>query len=535
MQNSDANKISISAENNVASWSRYEPYFALLAAVIIWWIYFATNFHGLSAPDAMDYSTVARNILDGKGMRMDSISWVHLLSSPADPFRVIVKSFLYPIVLLPFFALFGTSESVTAISSGLFFIVAAPFLFILARDLFGRNAAWGTVAVYLVSRELLDFSISGLTESLFILLITLELLIILRSNKNLDLFIAGLTLGLARLLRVNAVVLVPPILVYIWLVRENKTKECLVFLAGFLLAALPLMVRDTFLFGDPIFGWVHMAATWPSGATPVAETAQVHSLIEAIGYILANIVPFSKRYLINVMGYHQQVLSMTKFPVMALFLVGLLRWGQNPRGDGLRLLVTGAMIIQLMLLSAYTNALRIRYFQVFNPFIIMFAAAFFFDLWTSFARKKKWLRRFFIVLIMLYIFMPYLQSVTTSNASGDKSEFNRDLRELVIQSTAFINPKGVVMTDVPWLMAWVGERRALFLPNSIEDYQFLAKNYIHVDYILLTSSMGGGQISRGISMSDWQRLLKDQPASFNGKSYLATFQKGNMYAVLYGP
>ncbi|MFQ5770039.1 MAG: hypothetical protein ACE5HX_05860, partial [bacterium] len=167
-------------------WSRYEPFFVLVVALLVWWIYFAINFNGLLAPDAMDYSTVARNILNGNGMRMDSISWVHLLSSPADPFRVIVKSFLYPIVLLPFFALFGTSEGVTAISSGFFFILTAPCLFILARDLFGRNAAWGTVIVYLASLELLDFSISGLTEPLFILLITLDLLLIIGANKNLD-------------------------------------------------------------------------------------------------------------------------------------------------------------------------------------------------------------------------------------------------------------------------------------------------------------------------------------------------------------
>lgn len=497
-------------------------------------MYYETNFYGLVAPDALDYSTVARNIINGNGMRMDSISWVHLLSSPDDPFRVIVKSILYPIVLVPFFFLFGPTENVTAFTSGLFFILIAPCLFILARDLYGRNTAWGTVFVYLASRELLTYSISGLTEPMFILLITVELLILLKARKNIGFFGAGVLLGVARLLRVNAVVLILPIMLYIWLVHENRIRRCLVFTAGLLFVMLPLMIRDAYIFGDPIFGFVHLIATRASGATPIAETAQVHSLTGAIRYILGDIVPFIKRYSSNLLGYYHKLLSMAKFPVIALFLVGLLKWGRNSRGDALRLLIMGAIVIQLLLLSAYTNAIRIRYFQVFNPFLIMFAVAFFFDLWSSFAERKKWLRRLLIVLMGLYIYLPYLQSVSSNNALLEKIELNQSIRQLVTRSADLIKTNGIVVSDIPFHMAWIAERRGIHLPYSHEDYSFIVKKYTDAEYLFLTSTIGGGNIQQDL-VPDWVQFIDNPPENFKEKRKIAVLREGDIYAVLYGP
>ncbi|MCL5935642.1 MAG: glycosyltransferase family 39 protein, partial [Firmicutes bacterium] len=92
----------------------------------------------------------------------------------------------------------GFTDEASALSSGLFFILTSPVVFLLARQWFGNLVAAGSVLVYTLTPKLLYFSISGMTEPLAVFLMTAAVLSFSsRSLKNsTGDWLSGIILGL---------------------------------------------------------------------------------------------------------------------------------------------------------------------------------------------------------------------------------------------------------------------------------------------------------------------------------------------------
>lgn len=156
------------ASGRVTAWQ--PALLAMLLGAVALTVYLArTDFHVLPRQDVMECVTVAEQINAGHGFTTRVISpsvlsylaergraqppWPNLLRSP-----------------LPCLMIAGLSHIVSqplavALSSGIFFVLSVPFIFLIAARLSGPVAGWLAAVTYIVARSGLWFAASGLNES----------------------------------------------------------------------------------------------------------------------------------------------------------------------------------------------------------------------------------------------------------------------------------------------------------------------------------------------------------------------------------
>ncbi len=227
---------------------------------VFWFNFQEQYFGGLSINDAMDYAGIARNIMEGEGITSQystPLSLVYHSIPQPDMWRAPG----WPLFLAGFQNILGASDEASAWAGGFCFILAAPLVFILAVLLFERKIgviigllAW---LFYLFSPQFLNYSISGMTESLSILLMLL-LMVLLFSGSGFNWqtnLLIGLVLGFFYLTRYNAILFLPLILILrCWQSpKGGKLKAALIVLASFLVVVSPWLIRNIYLFGNPLF------------------------------------------------------------------------------------------------------------------------------------------------------------------------------------------------------------------------------------------------------------------------------------------
>ncbi len=262
--------------------------FVLGVALVFWLAYYRAAFRGLFINDAHDYASIARNIALGRGFLSQYVTPLGLVHHGV-PQPDLWRAPLWPLVLAGFQLLFGFTDKASALAGGACFIAAACLLFLLGRRWFNLPVALAASLLYLFSAQLLEFSISGLTEPLAVLLMLLWLYVLtapgpVTSRRAL---LAGGAAGLFYLARYNAVLFLLPGMIYVvWRAskgcenrrapevpaglhphpfgaaelsagrgarRRPPLASAAFFLAGFLLAAGPWLVRNQVVAGSPFF------------------------------------------------------------------------------------------------------------------------------------------------------------------------------------------------------------------------------------------------------------------------------------------
>ncbi|MCQ2559313.1 MAG: glycosyltransferase family 39 protein, partial [Clostridia bacterium] len=217
-----------------------------------WFNFQDSYFGGLVLNDAMDYAGIARNITEGQGITSQYSTPLSLVYSSI-PQPDMWRAPGWPLFLALFQAALGSTDEASAWAGGICFILAAPLIFLLALSLFGQRLAGmltGLLAwlFYLFSPQFLDYSISGMTESVSILLM-LPLMVLLFSHSGFNWPISlliGLVLGFFYLTRYNAILFLPFVLALrFWQCPKNgRFKAVLLVLAGLLLVVSPWMISN---------------------------------------------------------------------------------------------------------------------------------------------------------------------------------------------------------------------------------------------------------------------------------------------------
>lgn len=259
-------------------------------AAVAWYLYYNKYFIGLTLNDAMDYAGIARNVAEGEGFvsqYLTPLGMVHHGAPQPDMWRAP----LWPLALAGFQKIFGFIDEASALGSGFFFVFTAPLVFLLARRLFNNVVAIASVLLYVASPQLLYYSISGMTESMsvfFMVLVFLALLSPLTINRFGDVLL-GFAIGLFYLTRYNALLFLPFIALYRacqW--PKRGLGPVLRVALGFLLAASPWFIRNTVLFGSPLFSLQKYEPAMFTESYPGYVMYVLLEKINVAGFILHN-------------------------------------------------------------------------------------------------------------------------------------------------------------------------------------------------------------------------------------------------------
>lgn len=545
--------------------------FAALALVVS---YNWRGFKNMSNPEAMDAAQLARNIAGHRGYHTLFVRpfSLHLLEQAAtekygpapvgdntdraqirDVHPDISNPPAYPLVLaglmkvMPFTYAVSPPKSIwnragsfwmyqpdflISLFNQFLFLTTAVMLFFFARSLFDDTVAWTSAAIFLGTDLFWRFSISGLsTMMLLLIFVALAWSLTLlekgarESNRSQSALLLlalciGILMGIGMLTRYSFGLLIIPVLLFLLLfLGQLRGILCLTVLAIFGVMIVPWMLRNYHLSHTP-FGTAQYAIF--ETITPFEEHRLQRSLnpdLTRIHYIqvwfklIANLRAILTDDLPRLGGNW----------ISAFFLVGLLIRFQNPALSRLRWFLLSCLPV-LMLSQALGRTQLTDDSPVINsenllvllaPLIMIFGVAFFYILLEQVHFPALQLRYLAVGVFIAMVCLPMLFTFISPRTNAVAYPYDPPL----IQNTAgWMKNRELVMSDVPWAMAWYGDRQSIWLTLNAKDDFFAIHDYKKpVNAIYLTPlTMNGRLLNQWLRAGDytWCNFLLESTKQF---------------------
>ena len=532
-------------------------------------------YHNFSSPEAMDTAQLARNVAEGRGYTTDFIRpfslylvqqhneaehRLHPARVDADFARIkgdnhpdIVNPPVYPLIEAGVLKLLPKDPPVTlgrylpefviAVVNQIFLLLTVWASFFMARRLFDTTVAWLTAMLTLGSEPLWQFSVSGLSTN-FLLLVFLGIVICLISIEERsrlyhppigEMFVkalaAGLLTGVGTLTRYSFGWVIVPVLAYLVLFTgRRRMGYALAAAAAFALLVVPWVVRNLVVSGEP-FGAAGFLSAEGLPGFPGSKLEQLlHPTISGVfvppnymDKLLANLRPLLLSDLPQLGG------SWTGM----LFLTGLLMSFRGFAARRMRyfmlfclvtfMVVEGVDQTWLMKQDGPINGGNLMVLMV--PLVVTYAAVFFLQFAGGTHTRGGFLVNFLdkqtvplgqlrFVMGGLFVFiscLPLIYSLT-----GDKVRsiayppyYPPDLQKVA----SWMQPDELMMSDVPWAVAWYGRHQTVWLTSNTQDQFYALNDYLRpVHGIFLTAQTMDDKMFSGMLLSTenlWARFALD--------------------------
>jgi hypothetical protein len=468
------------------------------------WFNYRGN-HGFSNPEAMESAHLGRHLAAGAGYTTYSIrpSTLGLLQrANPDRAQAVLRRPVpdlsiapgYPFVLaclikiLPFNFAADQSrlrafqpELLIMGFNDLLFFATVLLLFFLARRLFDSEVAWISAIILTGSETYWKFNVSGLS-TMWLMLIFLSMtwcLVAIEERERREIppapgasralaAAAGALVGLGGLTRYSFGWMIIPVLLFIGIFfQRQRGKLSLLAAISFLLVMAPWIARNLALSHTP-FGTAGYALL--ENTRPLEEDRVERSLNPiAAGLSHLTLRDMADKFLVN-----EGKILRSELPglggnwVWSFFLCGLLLPFQN---EGLRRL--RCFLVWSLALTAVVQALGQTHLSIESPeinsenllillapLVLIFGTGFFFTLLDQLSFPNPRFRSRMALLFAGVMCAPLLLDVAAPSDQAANSAY----APFRIQSTAaMMNPDELMMSDIPWAVAWYGERPCAWL------------------------------------------------------------------------
>jgi 4-amino-4-deoxy-L-arabinose transferase-like glycosyltransferase len=228
----------------------------LLLAGIVWFGFYATHTKEVAGSDDREYTSIARNIVNGKGIVRNFVYPLDINFFEKLPIPEFVHPPVHPLILAGFFKLIGISDFSALLPSYLsYFILILLFFFFVKRYLEVKTAVIATV-VLIFNREILEMSLVALSEGVYTLLFFIFFSLFVKANSLKAIFISGILLGISHLIRENIYPFLIPLFVYLYFFPNlTRWKKMTFFVIGILIPLIPNILRSFFDTGSLFFSY----------------------------------------------------------------------------------------------------------------------------------------------------------------------------------------------------------------------------------------------------------------------------------------
>jgi hypothetical protein len=505
--------------------------------LFVW--YNARSFHNFKTQEAMDQAQVARNLAQGKGyttyfirplsihlvqernekkfgtstqeLRADSarLKGMHpdIANAPGYPLALAglmkVLPFQYDIdIKNPFWSIppgrpgqprqFWRHEPdflISLFNQILFFGVVVSTFF-LTRRLFDRAVAWTSAILLVGCQQLWEFCVSGLSTMMVMLIFmgVISCLVLIEesvreakgSGGRLFVIAAvlGLLMGAGTLTRYSFGWLIIPVLVFLVLFGGTRRGVFCVVTAGvFVILLAPWLYRNWSLSGAP-FGTATYAMVEGTGGFD--EYKLPRSLSPSFDHV--RVSSFISKFLNN-----SRVMIQNDLPKLGgtwaggFFLVGLLLAFRHLAIRRIRYFIMGALVTLFVAQALGRTHLSEdspdintdNLLVLIVPLVMVFGVSLFFMLLDQINLAFPQLR---YAIIGLFGFVMCLPLIFTFLPPQPVPLVFPPYYPPGIQTTGrWMNEDELMMSDVPWAVAWYGQRQCLWLTLN-SDSEFFAVN-----------------------------------------------------------
>ncbi len=492
---------------------------SVLALLTLIFAYNFRAFRNMSTQEAMDSAQLGRNIAQGKGFTTQFIRpfSIYLLRKhneqaaagaktvSADPGRLtklhpdLANPPAYPLLLAALMKVVPFNYSISkagrfwgagnafewyepdfliAIFNELLFVGVVILVFLLARRLFDRGVAWLSAILLLGSELFWRFSVSGLSTMLLTLIFTglVWCLVLLeqelrepKKGQTYQFVMAGVVgamVGMGAMTRYSFGWLILPVVGFLAAFAERRRAlTCLVVLAVFAGTITPWITRNYAVSGTPFgtAGYALMEDTFVYPANKL-ERSLHPDLTQPVLAAFWNKLNTNLREILE-----DELPKLGGSWVSAFFLVGLMVGFRNATISRLRYFLLGSLLVlmvaealgrtQLWTDSPVVNSENLLI--VLMPLVMIYGVALFFLLLDQIVLPALELRYAVIALFgavvclpMIFVFLP-----PRTRPLAYPPYYPPYIQYLA----NLMKPQELTMSDIPWAMAWYGDRPCLWL------------------------------------------------------------------------
>ena len=506
----------------------------VVVALAVW--YDTRQYRNMATQEAMDSAQVARNLAEGRGyttmfLRPFSLFLVQrrtlathpdeLTSTNADLSRVetghpdLANPPVYPVVLaglmktLPFHWPVETKKAfwtdggrfaryqpdfLIALFNQLLLLAAVVMTFLLARKLFDLTVAWMSALLVFGSELLWQFSVSGLS-TLLLLVIFLGLVRCVlkieaeareplpRANWLLGLSaLAGALAGAGALTRYAfGWVIIPVVIFFGFFGGPRRGMHASAAFAAFAILLVPWLARNWSVSGT-LFGTAGYSVMEASMAFPGFRLEQSLSPDMRPAFW---IVPYTHKLLSNLTAIFENDLPRLGGSWAAmLFLAGLLMGFRGAAVRRLRyflLLCLGTFAVVQALgrtqLSDQSPGLNSENLLVLvAPLVFIYASVFFLTFLGQMKLPAKQMRYALIGLFALVACLPLVVTLASARQSpvANPPYYPPDIQKF----SAWMKDDELIMSDVPAAVAWYGRHQCLWLTLDSRNDFYAVSDYV---------------------------------------------------------
>jgi 4-amino-4-deoxy-L-arabinose transferase-like glycosyltransferase len=555
----------------VGAVSRYLRIFALaLGMISLAFLYDIRAYRNLAAPEAMDAAQLARNLSEGKGyttllIRPFSLYLVQQHNEPkipvlltnATPDFALIKTAhpdlanppLYPLVLAglmkvlpfdypvnlksPFWANNGSfwryqPDFLIALFNEVLLFIVALLTFFLAKKLFDPNVAWLSAILVLGCELLWRFSTAGLSTMLllvFFLGLTLLLLEIEKSAREVPLrtgwlfsltVVAGILTGLGALTRYAFGWTIIPVAVFLLLFSGPKRMwHTLVALAVFALMLTPWIIRNEAVSGTA-FGTAGYAVI---EGTYVFPRFQLERSLHPDLKNAMSLTPYVQKLFGNLRdNLTDDLMKSGATWAGGLFFAGLFLGFRSTGARRLRYFLLMCLPVFIVVQSLGHTQLSEQSPEINSenllvllvPLVFVFGVSFFFTLLDQMTLPLLQLRYAIIAGFVALCCLPLLFTLTPSARPVVYPPY---FPPEIQQTANWMKPDELMMSDVPWAVAWYGHRQCVWLSLDAQTEFFAINDYLKtVSALYLTpQTMDAKFVSEWVQTRDfsWGNFIVD--------------------------
>jgi hypothetical protein len=550
------------------AWARYLKVTAFCLAVLALMVVCDLRaYRNFATPEAMDAAQLARNIAEGNGyttlfIRPFSLYLVqsHNRAKSAGPPASAGTDFaqiktahpdlanppMYPVVLAglmkvlnfhftaettkPFWSKNGQfrryqPDFLIAVFNELLLLAVAALTFFLARKLFDVGVARFSAVLVLGCELLWRFSVSGLSTMLLMIIFFGLTWCVLRieqaasapqpqPGRRLGLAItAGLLAGVGALTRYAfGWIIIPVTLFLIFFGGRQGVLRALAALGAFILVLTPWVVRNFAVSGTP-FGTAGFAIVEGTTVFPGFQLERsIHPDLTSALWL----TPYALKLLQNARTILQDALpKLGGSWASMMFLAGLLL---NFRSAAVRrmryfLLMCLAVFIvvqamgqtQLSEESPEVNSENLL--VLLAPLVFIYGVSLFFTLLDQMVLPVRELRYLVEIVFVGLCCAPMIFALLPPKTEPVvyPPYYPPDIQ----QTAGWMKENELMMSDVPWAVAWYGQRQCVWLTLDVQDDFYAINDMKPVQALYLTPKTMDGKFA-----SDWMRAGRDGWGNF---------------------
>ncbi|MBW0001571.1 MAG: glycosyltransferase family 39 protein [Verrucomicrobia bacterium] len=504
-------------------------------------LYLLVQFRGLSTQDGIDQAQVAREIAAGHGFSTKNYRPVEisLFQQAQSPSQGVVPEHLPEVYHAPFQPLVNAvalgaarstwamqvdiahpvyaADRVIAATSMLFFLLSVLLTFRLAVRLFDQRIAVAAAVFILLADQFWQFSLSGLPQMLLLFLFSLALTCLEQAlqTKNRDrlpyvsLALLGLIFGLMSLTQPLTLFVAIGAFIFCALHFRPRLYAATVPALG-CLSLLSLWIWHNYQvshlpFGLSPFAWLHDVINTESGwlRRPAPD--------------LASITPnlFRRRIQASFIDQLQAMGTLLGGVLVApIFFLTLLHRFRRPATDSFKWalgLMWAGTFVGTVLAGIETKWLDPNQIHLlFGPPMTLYGLAFVLIVLNRLYADPGVLRVLLLVGLGMISALPSLIGFLPGNPPVN---FPPYLPSMLQNLQRWSKPNEVISSDMPWAVAWYGDRKGLWLPDKpatfgeYMDYQTLGGPIVMLYLTPLTRDLRyASQLLSG-EYSNWAALV----------------------------